>query len=109
MVVVVREQRGLRRVSSSAASEGYKRQVGGALCLWTGLIQPWSRRPGSEYPQEAAEYSHRSLVVRMPNIGGAEKPACFSYSLTPDCVANRTASRLSSSVNFLLLDRKLVR
>ena len=26
-----------------------------------------------------AEYPHRGLFVRMPDIGGAEKPACFSY------------------------------
>ena len=28
---------------------------------------------------EGAEYLHRSLVVRTPNIGGAENGACFPY------------------------------
>ena len=30
-------------------------------------------------PRSGAEYLHRSLVVRTPNIGGAENGACFPY------------------------------
>ena len=37
--------------------------------------------------QKGAEYLHRSLVVRTPNIGGAENGACFAYPLpTTLCV-----------------------
>ncbi|MEZ7981481.1 MAG: hypothetical protein QMC74_17495, partial [Myxococcota bacterium] len=44
---------------------------------------------GTKSAQEGAEYLHRSLVVRTPNIGGAEKPACLSYPLAISIAVER--------------------
>ena len=49
-------------------------------------MRPGLRTRETASAQEGAGWPHPGLFVRTPNIGGAEKPACFSYPQRPEAV-----------------------
>ena len=70
--------------SSSDGVQGYRStRVGQAdsLARLSAIQRAIARRaPSLKPPPSGAGWSRQGLVVRTPNIGGAESGACFSYS-----------------------------